>query len=230
MKKKSIILFFIFIFSFIITGNLSSQNLEKVLINKHYPVYFLGLDFSESKFIGNSGVSGYTIRDKFFSEWNYLFYSEKKKYNIGEYIKIGNSWGFVGRKDENWARMAGNSIKYRTDIVEEIHKSVDPKKIVLYSNYNLEDLDNDKLQEVVNRYDFEPTSPVALTFIVNYFNWLTGESKIAAVFFNSNTKEILFSTSITGKGSGKNFRNFWMNSIEDILGKLKKIIDKEIVK
>ena len=229
MKKKSIILFFIFIFSFIITGNLSSQNLEKVLINKHYPVYFLGLDFSESKFIGNSGVSGYTIRDKFFSEWNYLFYSEKKKYNIGEYIKIDNS-SRLKRNPENWARMAGNSIKYRTDIVEEIHKSVDPKKIVLYSNYNLEDLDNDKLQEVVNRYDFEPTSPVALTFIVNYFNWLTGESKIAAVFFNSNTKEILFSTSITGKGSGKNFRNFWMNSIEDILGKLKKIIDKEIVK
>jgi len=229
MKKKSIILFFIFIFSFIITGNLSSQNLEKVLINKHYPVYFLGLDFSESKFIGNSGVSGYTIRDKFFSEWNYLFYSEKKKYNIGEYIKIDNS-SRLKRNPENWARMAGNSIKYRTDIVEEIHKSVDPKKIVLYSNYNLEDLDKDKLQEVVNRYDFEPTSPVALTFIVNYFNWLTGESKIAAVFFNSNTKEILFSTSITGKGSGKNFRNFWMNSIEDILGKLKKIIDKEIVK
>ena len=229
MKKKSIILFFIFIFSFIITGNLSSQNLEKVLINKHYPVYFLGLDFSESKFIGNSGVSGYTIRDKFFSEWNYLFYSEKKKYNIGEYIKIDNS-SRLKRNPENWARMAGNSIKYRTDIVEEIHKSVDPKKIVLYSNYNLEDLDNDKLQEVVNRYDFEPTSPVALTFIVNYFNWLTGESKIAAVFFNSNTKEILFSTSITGKGSGKNFRNFWMNSIKDTLGKLKKIIDKEIVK
>ena len=87
MKKYLTKSLFIFVVSFMSVGSLSSQNLDQVLINQHYPVDFLGLDFSEFKFIGSSGVSGYTMRDKFFGEWNYMFYSEKKKYNIGNFIK-----------------------------------------------------------------------------------------------------------------------------------------------
>jgi len=212
-------------------GPLSSQNLDEVLINQHYPIDFLGLDFSEFKFIGNSGVSGYTMRDQFFGEWNYMFYSEKKKYNIGRFIKIFPKSAGKPTPSRNWQIRSINSINYRTEFVSEINSNVDAKKIVVYSNYNLEDFTKDKLQEAINRYSFEFTSPVALTFIVNYYNWVneTGESNIAAVFFNTNTKEILFSTTLTGEGSGRNFRNFWMNSIDNILPKLQKVIKKEIL-
>ena len=227
MKNYLTKFLFLFIFSFISIANLSSQNLDRAFLNQHYPVDFLGLDFSEFKFIGSSGVSGYTMRDKFFGEWNYMFYSEKKKYNMGKFIKVWKrKKGEVGNRTHKWLITATNSIKYRTEFVEEINRSVDPKKIVLYNNYNLEDFSKDKLQEAINRYSFEFTSPIALTFIVNYFNWLTGESNIVAVFFDTNTKEILFSRALTGKGSGKNFRNFWMNSIYDILGRLQKAIIK----
>jgi len=212
-------------------GPLSSQNLDEVLINQHYPIDFLGLDFSEFKFIGNSGVSGYTMRDQFFGEWNYMFYSEKKKYNIGKFIKVFPKSAGESTPSRNWLIRSVNSINYRTEFVSEINSNVDAKKIVVYSNYNLEDFTKDKLQEAINRYSFEFTSPVALTFIVNYYNWVneTGESNIAAVFFNTNTKEILFSTTLTGEGSGRNFRNFWMNSIDNILPKLQKVIKKEIL-
>ena len=231
MKKYIINSFFIFVVSFMSVGYLSSQNLDQVLINQHYPVDFLGLDFSEFKFLGNSGVSGYTMRDQFFGEWNYMFYSEKKKYNIAKSIKIWRKTGVADKPNSNWFIRAGNSVNYRTEFVSEINSNVDAKKIVFYNNYSLEDLSKDKLQEAINRYSFEFTSPIALTFIVNYYNWIneTGESNIAAVFFNTNTREILFSTTLTGEGSGRNFRNFWMNSIHNILPKLKKVIEKEIL-
>tara|TARA_B100000427_G_C15409453_1_gene551328 strand:- start:149 stop:835 length:687 start_codon:yes stop_codon:yes gene_type:complete len=228
MKKQVVKLFFII--SLISFGNISSQNLDEILRNPHYPIDFLGLDFSELKFIGNSGVSGYTLRNQFFGEWNYMFFSEKKKYNVGKYIKIYKKRFPTDDRSKNWLYRASMSVNYRTDYIEEINMQVDPKNIVLLKNYDLKDFSMQKIQEVINRYSFEFASPVGLTFIVNYFNWLSGESNIVAVFFNSETKEILFSKSFTGKGSGRNFRNFWMNSIDQILPKLEKAIRNEVIK
>ena len=234
MKKDLTKSLFIFVVSFMSVGSLSTQNLDQVLQNQHYPVDFLGLDFSEFKFIGNAGVSGYTMKTQFFDEWNHMFYAESKyKYNIGAHIKIwkkNTSWS--ESKAKNWRMVATYSINHRTGFIADVNRSVDAKNIVLFNNYNLEDFSKDKLQEVINSYNLEFTSPIALTFIVNYFNWLTGESKIAAVFFNTNTKEILLSTSLTGEGTSRGnknkFRNFWANSIAEILGKLEIVIRKKI--
>ena len=66
-------------------------------------------------------------------------------------------------------------------------------------------------------YDFEFKNDVALVFIINSLNKKEKQNKLHAVFFNTNSREILLSTPLVTGPEGFGFRNYWIGSIHNVL-------------
>ena len=74
-----------------------------------------------------------------------------------------------------------------------------------------------EIQKFLENYDFEFKNDVALVFIINSLNKKEKQNKLHAVFFNTNSREILLSTPLVTGPEGFGFRNYWIGSIHNVL-------------
>ena len=87
--KKYILIFLISIISI---NFLNAQDLNKVLFDVEYGIDFVGLDFTEAKFIGGEGeyAPSFDLKNKWIPNWNTLFYTQSEKYDIGRFLHKRN--------------------------------------------------------------------------------------------------------------------------------------------
>lgn len=168
-------------------------------------VTWLGLDFSQAKFIGEATgfkdhgeVTNGEMRDRYIPGWNMLFVNEQKKYDVAKYTHRAE-------------------VKYGIDVTDhansEIKKdffSKDP------SEYN--SLDAAKVEGLVKKYDFKGKKGIGLIIFVEGMSKGKEEASGWAVYVNLDKKSVIMSQHVTGKPGGFGFKNYWAKSF---LGMLK---------
>ncbi len=186
----------------------SAQSKTDVLNDRSVEITWLGLDFSQTKFIGSATqfkdageITNEDFRDKFTTAWNQLFIDESKKFNVAE---------MVNRPE----------VKYSIDVAEKAN-SILKKDFFSNNPSDFKTIDEKKIADLVKNYDFLGKTGVGLLFFVEGMS--KGQEQAAAwvTLVDMKTKKVIFTTYKTGKSGGIGFRNYWAKSWYNILKETK---------
>ena len=160
-------------------------------------VLWCGVDFSLARFMGTFAVAGNKAKltpqelKGYFEIWNNRIVNETDK------ISFSSCLGF---------QQTINGI----EIAKKKNDAVDSSKMIIFEYYNLATA---QLDSLVKTYDIHPNQKgLGFTFIVEYLDKVHTEASVYAVFFNVETKQILFKQKITAKPSGIGQSNYWLNA------------------
>ncbi len=160
------------------------------------PVTWLGLDFTNSKFIGLTELNASEKNSELMVAWNNLLAKEQAKFNIGRFFK----------RKEVYLDFALTSTKNRT---------IDLKSRIVAGPQT--ELSKTDIEEAISSYDFTGKSGLGLMFNIESFNRDIMKSAIWVTFINMNTGTVIFTERRTGKPSGIGVRNFWGNSVLNMM-------------
>ena len=167
--KKYILIFLISIISI---NFLNAQDLNKVLFDVEYGIDFVGLDFTEAKFIGGEGeyAPSFDLKNKWIPNWNTLFYTQSEKYDIGRFLRKRN---------------VVNNAEYTIDL----NSNIEIENMYSYKPYMK--FSEEELQKIVNRYNFKYENEVGVSLIVTSFDKPSKSAVIYVVWFNTKTLKII---------------------------------------
>ena len=178
------------------------------LFNKDIQITWLGIDYSQTKIIGewthfggagNQGVGD--IRDKYFPSWNNLIISESDKYNLK---------GMILQDD----------IYIDIEMIMDRNAEVSMRQLAAYNppNYSAEDIQN-----FVNSYELEDKTGIGMVFISEYMSKYTDDAVFHFVILDLETKQILIQQACKVKPFGFGIRNYWAGAILDVIEKIRDV-------
>jgi hypothetical protein len=190
-------------FTFLISSLCVAQDVKDIFERKT-KVTWLGLDLTGAKFIGDRERFGSTSDVMHLMEsWNDLMLKEHDKYNVKLAIQ----------KDE---------IVEALDVAKEHNAGLDPAEMFSNDTNDQNHLGESDIKAIIADYDFKNNSGIGIIFNVEAFNKLKDVSSVWVTFVNMDTKEVFFTERMTGQPGGSGLRNFWGNSMEDILIKIRR--------
>lgn len=198
---------FVLALATLLSINVLAQKKEDVF-NADVPVTWLGLDFSQLKFIGDATqwqdageITNSQMRDKYFPSWNSLFVTEKDRYKVADAI----------RRTE---------VKYAIDVTEKANNSL--KGNFFESDANkFQLLDEQKVASLVKKYDFKGNSGVGMMFFVEGMSKGRETASMWVTFVDMKSKTVLFTQRVESKAGGFGFRNYWANTFRTALKEIK---------
>jgi len=208
-----------FLFALVLTAtlNVSAQLSSSDVFKSDVPLTFLGLDFTQAKFIGNASqwkdageITNKDLGEKYIPAWNDMFSmpNEQKNFRVAEATNR-------------------SEVTYATDVTKKTNRTVLKKEFFSEKIDDYPHLDEGKIGMLVRKYNFEGKEGLGLMFFVEGMKKAEekGGSSYASVwvtFVDMSKKTVLFSKRVEGKAGGFGFRNFWAgawkNVIKDIKG------------
>ena len=174
------------------------------------PLTWLGIDFSELKFIGpasgwgtESTKSPAEMRDTYFQVWNQFVEKEPKNFRLDE---------ATGRKQ----------VEYFTDVVRVINEKSNKKEIFSESGSDYQSLAEADIQRMVKRYDCKGRTGIGFVLIAEGMSKIREEGSFWVTFIDMKSGKVLFTKRVTGVASGFGFRNYWLGSIKSVIKQMKK--------
>jgi hypothetical protein len=195
---------FLFLFVLLISFGAVSAQTKSDVFNKDIEVTWLGLDFSNAKFLGD--------REKFGSEsdvkhlmtaWNELIINEAEKYNVAKAVdrsKVTNA----------------------TEVTTARNGEVDVQAMFTDNQKDYLHIQPSDIEGIVSSFDFKGKTGIGLVFIVETFSKPNEEGSMYVTFVNMGSKELLFSERLTAEPKGFGMRNFWAGCIYGVLTKMQK--------
>jgi hypothetical protein len=183
-----------------------AQDLMQSVFDPKAEITWLGVDLSQAKLIGDRERWGSTSDvQRIMEAWNDLIVKEKDKFNIARAL---------GKERDK--------VRNMVEVTKESNANLDVTE--MFSN---EKTDHVRLRPgdivaVVSEYDFKDASGLGLMFNVESFSKLDDEAAIWVTFIDIRNKEVLFSERMTGQPGGAGMRNFWANSVFEVLERMKK--------
>ncbi len=201
--KKSILLF-LALFHLITTGY--SQTIKDLFIKSPTPIYWLGIDFSHVKLIGEFsqfsewGEAGAgIIKNKYFPAWNELIIKEYTKYDVGTMLRKENI-----------------SLKIKT--ITAINENAPIEEMEDLSDPDYTDAD---IRAWVSGYNFDVKEGIGILFLAESLNKLREYGKYHVLAINMSTKEVLLHEVIKGKSGGFGLRNYWARSFCEVMNEIR---------
>lgn len=162
-----------------------------------------GLDFTEARFIGKfeqgfdeNRVSGSDLINKYIPSWNKLVLEEPQNFDLKNSFRKTN-------------------IYYDIKPVESLNAKINSEGILTYNSYMLM---KDKLPGMVKAYpEGEKKEGLGLVFIVESFDKSYRKGNFWIVFFDIQSRKILFSDYCSGTPAGFGLRNYWAGSVKRVL-------------
>jgi len=197
-KKILIILFLLCIAQLVIAQR------ARDVFDPHLPVTWLGLDFSQSRFIGDHGKfkSAFNAQN-LFDALNDLMLSEKEKYDVGK---------MLGKQ----------KLIFKLDVTREHNIRLDISSLLADSTGTHNHLKKSDIETIVQGYDFEGNIGIGLMFNIESFNKTISEALIWVTFINMGTNEVLFSEKLGQEPGGFGLRNYWAGAIYDMMKHVRK--------
>ena len=202
MKRLKFVSSCLFIF-FLAAIHTTAQTKED-LFSGSAPVTWLGLDFTQAKFIGaayqfkDAGeITNSDFRDKYIPGWNQLFINEMKKYNVAEAVHR-------------------TEVSYAIEVTDKANSTI---KGDFFSN-NPDDykkLNEEKIKQLVKGYDFKGKTGIGLLFFIDGMSKGKEEANAWVTFVDMKTKNFILTKNESGKPRGFGFKNYWAGSFLDIL-------------
>ena len=168
------------------------------------PITWLGLDFTQLKFIGTANqfkdagqITDRDMRNKYFPGWNELFVKEEKKYNVADAVNRDN-------------------VTYAMNVTDNANS----KSEAAYFTNNAGDyqlLTADKISSLVSKYDFKGNTGLGMLFFVEGMSKDKEEASMWVTFVNMGSKTVLLTKQVTEGAGGFGFRNYWAKSFASAL-------------
>ena len=160
-------------------------------------VVWYGMDFTKLKMIGFKDESPHTIRDQYFKEWNAVTLSMDlakvfKKNTVANDVKGVTQ---INSARETDALLADAEVELsKADIAAEV-KLLPPS---------------------------QQKKGLAVVFIAQSFNKTQDLATVHVVFFNIETREVLWSKKVTAKSSGGSTSKAWAGAMKTIITNIDK--------
>ncbi|HYF67487.1 MAG TPA: hypothetical protein VD884_05090 [Ohtaekwangia sp.] len=169
------------------------------------PITWLGLDFSEAKFIGDT--ERFTTDEDVFKlmyALNVLMINEAEKYDIGKAFKK-------------------NNVTHKLDVTIEHNKGLDAQSVVSTDLKDVKRLTPDDIQDIVAGYDFNTLKGLGLMFNVEAFSKSHNKGSIFITFIDMENKQVVLTERFTASPKGFGLRNYWAGAVYTMLKSLKSI-------
>ena len=205
---KKIILVSIFILS-IFKISFAQKTIGDIK-NSDVEITWLGIDFSEVKFIGPASGWGeistktsVDMRDNYFPAWNNLVVNEPNQFKIAD---------ATGKRN----------IIYLPEVAAKANQKTSRADIFSESINDFQLLDEKEIAKMVKKYDYKGKSGIGLIFIAEGMSKGREEASYWVVFVEMSSKKIIYTKQVIGKASGFGFRNYWAGTIKSVLKMMKK--------
>ncbi len=167
------------------------------LFNGKAKVVFLGLDFTQAKYIGSSGFTDAgAIHNQHMVSWNNLIEFEPNKFSLVKPLKL--------REDQYEAKVA-DMIKY--------NKKVNVADNITDERYTLEEA---QARKSVANYSLADKDGIGVVYIVESLSKTAEKMTVWVTFIDLATKKILLMEKVEGKAAGFGFRNYWAGAVYKI--------------
>ena len=174
------------------------------VIHSDKPVTWLGIDFSQARFIGSAtqfkdagDVTADAVRDKYIPAWNELFINEQKKYDVAKYVHR-------------------ESVAFALDITTRANNKVG-ESFFSQNPADYSRLTESDISKAVKKYDFMGNKGVGLIFFVEGMSKGKDEAAAWITFVDMGSRTVLQTRRATGKAGGFGFRNYWAKAFLNIL-------------
>lgn len=168
---------------------------------------FMGVDFSKVRLIGDHGQGSGTnmpvdyIRDTYFNSYNETILNETKKFDVE-------------------AATGGRKITYDFDSAVEINKTADTSSMKIMKK--TEPLETEVIRGMLKKYETDSTEQIGLVIIADQMNKYDKEAYYYVIFFDVQYREPVFGAYVKGSAGGFGYKNFWVNTIYEVLKSMKK--------
>lgn len=184
------------------------------VFNSSKPITWLGIDFSDVRFIGPasgwgevSTKSSGEMRDKYFPEWNNLILREPKAFKMEDAVDR-------------------SSIEMYTDAINKVNEKMNKKEIFTESSSDYQHLKESDIAAMVKKYELKGKSGIGMALIAEGMNKNLEEASYWVTFIDMSSKKVLYTKRVIGKAGGFGFRNYWAGSVKSVF----KIMKKEFKK
>jgi hypothetical protein len=192
-----------FIFALLISSAIFAQE-RRDIFNSTTEITWLGVDFSEAKFIGDRERLGSESDIRHLLDAiNDLMIKEADKYNVAAAIQR--------KKVEN-----------ATQVTAEHNAELDVLSMLTTDGKNHIHLKPDGVDQIISSYDFKGLSGIGMMINVESLNKLIEEGSFWVTCVNMGTKEVMLTERVVAPPSGFGMRNFWAGAINGALVKIKK--------
>ncbi len=190
--------------------NLMAQNTTDDVFNPSKPITWLGVDFSEVRFIGPasgwgevSTKSSTEMRDNYFPAWNNLIINEFEKFKIEDAV----------------SRL---ELDKNIDAVSKANEKTNKKELFSESISDYQLLDEESVKSMLKKYDFKGKEGLGFLLVAEGMSKGKEEASYWATFVDMKTKRVVYTKRVTGKASGFGFRNYWAGSMKSVFKTMKK--------
>lgn len=200
------------IFSVLLTvfsiGAVNAQTpTPKDIFTTDLPITYLGIDFSNSKLIGDTVISLTDLPNKF-EAINNVPVNEAKKYDIGAALKKTH-------------------ITNDLSVVKEQNDKTDPSKFLSSKDADFMRFKEADISKIVSGYNFKGKTGVGLVFIAEGLSKRQERASIYVTFVDMKTNKVIYTERMEGKAGGFGYRNYWVKPVWSIIDEIKKHKDEE---
>jgi len=200
MKKLK----FLAVVAFLIVSTASFSQRANDVFNTALPITWLGLDFSQARFIGDhyKFTSVHDARN-LIDAWNELMIKEPAKFDIAK---------MLGKKQAI----------LRVDVTQTHNNALDMALLLADSTGQHNHLKKDDIETIVKFYDFKGLKGLGVMFNVETFNRKIPMALVWVTFVNMETGEVIFTEQMEQAPGGFGIRNYWAGAIYETMVRVRK--------
>lgn len=196
----------LFVVALFFAGQASAQTLSDLFAGTT-KLTFLGLDFTQAKYIGRAGfVDPVAIKNQHLASWNNLIEYEPKKFSLQEAFKL---------KPEMYETKVADMLK--------LNESAEVKDNITEDDYKITE---DQVKKSVSKYSLSVKDGIGIVYVVESLNKKAEKLFAWVTFIDLKSKKVLYTERVDGAAGGFGFRNYWAGGVY----KINKAIDSKYYK
>jgi len=202
MKKLLLLAFVLFH-----AGSVSADNTMADLFNGKAKLTFLGLDFTQAKYVGRVGFTDPTaIQNQHMVSWNNLIEMEPKKFSLQKAFNL---------KDDQYVSKVEDMVKFNK--AANVADNITETEAVLTE---------DDVKKSVSKYSLSEKDGIGVVYVVESLSKTAEKLTVWVTFIDLSTKKVLYTEKVEGKAGGFGFRNYWAGGVY----KINEAIDSKLYK
>jgi len=190
-----------------------AQSTKADIFSGSAKITWLGLDFTQTRFIGmaeakimgigkKDNITPEQFRDEYTLGWNRLFVTEQQKYDVAESIHH-------------------SSVDYALDVAKSSNAKAKFDKLYTDNPSDFKLLDEAKITSIVKGYDFQNKEGIGYIFFVSGMNKGIDKAGVWITFVDMKTKTVLLTKYYEGKPGGFGLKNYWAKAFLNVMKDVK---------
>ena len=171
-----------------------TQTLSDFLGSSQSKMTWLGLDFSEARLYGDATSENWYMKDRYFPSINDLVILEPKKYDVAKAFRK-------------------NNVAFELSITRKVNDNLDIDKFKTNSTEDLRRLNPEKIDSMIEKYDFGKNSGFGVVFIMEGMDKVSKTASIFVTIVYMVSKKVLLTKRMVAPPRGFGFRNYWAYTV-----------------